>query len=127
MVDRLLPGQIEKPPEWDGAAARACVLVLGEGRTSVLQEAQALGGPLEMAAIPALDAGLLARLRPEWIVFPLIEGRYDAPQVIETLAALGYAGRACVIAPPLPNRRMVEVELRAICPALNLLLVEASG
>ena len=77
-----------------------------------------------MAPISGLDSALLAQLSPDWVLFPLISTGFDAPHVIELLASLGYSGGACVIAPLLPNRRMVEIELRSIAPALNLVLVE---
>lgn len=104
----------------------AAVLVIGRDDQASLMQAALLGGQVFVAPVNGLDADLLARLKPEWVVFPLMAPGFDAPHVIETLDALGFAGRACVMAPRLPNRRMVEIELRSIAPTLHLVLVEAA-
>jgi hypothetical protein len=124
MVGHDLPGKTERSSDVTGTDDAACVLVLGRGSAASLAQAQVLGGKTEIASIPALNAEIMAVLRPEWVIFPLIEDQFDAAYVIETLKALGYTGRACVISPILPNRRMVEVELRSIYPVLNFLLIE---
>ena len=47
--------------------------------------------------------------------------------MVEALMHLGYAGAISVIAPRLPDRAMVERELRALGPGLRLRLVSPSG
>lgn len=54
---------------------------------------------------------------------PLIASAFDAFQVIETLADAGYGGRLLVVAPNLPNVRMVEQELRHLARGLSLTLI----
>lgn len=124
MDDRLLPvdaaGLSIGPPQTQTAPT----LVIGEGDHATMARAAASGGPVFVAPFSDLDAALLARLCPEWVVFPLMAPGFDAPVIIEMLVELGYSGRACVVAPRLPNRRMVEVELRSIAPSLHLVLVE---
>jgi hypothetical protein len=126
MADRLLP-EDGGPTDGSGAAAAASVLVVGRADDAALAQAAGLGAPVFVAPISELDADLLARLRPGWVVFPLMAPGFDAPGVIETLDALGYSGRACVLAPRLPNLRMVEIELRSMAPTLHLVLVELAG
>lgn len=74
-----------------------------------------------------LDGPLLARLTPDTVIFPLIAAGFDALQVIERLVELRFAGQACVMAPRLPDRRMVEVELRSHGPGMRLVLVESQN
>ncbi len=124
MADRLLPVGSGNPPQRQTAARSACVLVIGRSDYATLAEAAVLGDPVFVVPFGGLDAALLARLDPGWVIFPLMAPDFDAPLVIERLAELGYAGQACVVAPPLPNRRMVEIELRAMAPILHLMLVE---
>ena len=126
MADSLLPGAANGPPERQDGLMNAAVLVIGRDDQASLMQAALLGGQVFVAPVNGLDADLLARLKPEWVVFPLMAPGFDAPHVIETLDALGFAGRACVMAPRLPNRRMVEIELRSIAPTLHLVLVEAA-
>ena len=102
------------------------MIVIGRADYAALAQAALIGGSIFVVPFSGLDAALLARLSPAWVVFPLMASGFDAPLVIETLASLDYSGRACVVAPPLPNRRMVEIELRSIAPTLHLMLVEAT-
>lgn len=124
MADRLSPGGSGDPPQRQNAARSSAVLVIGRSDHATLAEASVPGGPVFVVPFGGLDAGLLARLDPGWVFFPLMAPDFDAPLVIERLAELGYSGRACVVAPPLPNRRMVEIELRSIAPILLLTMVE---
>ncbi|MGQ0567611.1 MAG: hypothetical protein ACT4OK_21460 [Gemmobacter sp.] len=70
----------------------------------------------------------LSRLTADWIaergahavVFALFARQPDAWQVCGHLRRMGYAGRVIALSPPLPNRRMVERELRADYPGLRL-------
>lgn len=126
MADSLLPDSADGPPERQNGRLNASVLVIGRDDHATLSQAALLGGQVFVVPVNGLDAELLARLKPGWVVFPLMAQGFDAPHVIETLDALGFAGRACVLAPRLPNRRMVEIELRSIAPTLHLVLVEAT-
>ena len=127
MADHLLPGGSGEPAQGQTAGPVASVLVIGHADYATLAEASVPGGPVYVAPISGLDAALLARLEPGWVFFPLMVPDFDAPMVIEKLVDLGYSGRACVIAPPLPNRRMVEIELRAMAPLLHLVLIERAA
>jgi hypothetical protein len=124
MADHLLPRGSGDPPERQSVGPVAPVIVIGRADTLTLAEASVPGGPVYLVPVGGLDAALLARVDPGWVIFPLMASDFDAPMVIEKLAELGYSGRACVVAPPLPNRRMVEIELRSIAPILHLMLVE---
>jgi len=117
MADRLLPDDADGFRNSRRAVPEAIVLVVGGADTATLAQAALMGGSTVVVPFVALDAALLAQLSPDCVVFPLMTTGVDAPLVIETLAGLGYAGRAC--------RRMVEVELRPIAPTLHLTLVEA--
>jgi hypothetical protein len=100
------------------------VLVVGRADDAALAQAGRLGGRMVLTPFSGLNADLLARTMPDAVIFPLIAAGFDALQVIDRLVALRYAGEACVMAPILPNRRMVEAELRSHGPGLRLLLVE---
>lgn len=75
------------------------------------------------ASFAEVDAALLARLRPDLILLPLMSSAHDATAVIEQLQALNYAGRITVVALRLPNARMVETELRSLGPGNRLTLL----
>lgn len=59
-----------------------------------------------------LDAVLLATMAPDKVICPLFAQDYDALVVAQILSKLGFAGTLVVVAPDLPNPRMVEREIR---------------
>jgi hypothetical protein len=70
----------------------------------------------------------LSRLTADWIaesgisalVFALFATQPDAWQIGGHLTRTGFTGRLIALSPALPNRRMVERELRTDYPALRL-------
>ena len=80
-----------------------------------------------IAAFADLNAGYLAQIAPELVVLPLFSIRQDAMTMVEALMVLGYGGAISVMAPRLPDRAMVEAELRALGPGLRLRLVSPTG
>lgn len=123
-----------RPPRLSGlSSANAAqdqvrvVLVIGRADDWALAQAARLGGRMVVAPFSGLDASLLARLMPDTVIFPLIASGFDALQLIDRLEELQFTGEACVMAPPLPNRRMVEAELRNHGPTLRLALIEQPG
>ena len=81
------------------------------------------GARVHEARFEALDSALLARLRPDRVLLPLMTPEHDAIQMIEQLCRLGYGGMIVVVAPPLPQPRMVERELRNLGPGQRLILL----
>lgn len=76
-------------------------------------------------ALAQLDGGVLHRLRPAQVICALFGKDSDAMMVAERLAELGWRGRLTVLAPGLPNRRMVQQELQAIAPWIRVEVVAA--
>jgi len=70
-----------------------------------------------------LTAGFLATVRPACVILPLFAVAFDAMTAIEELQDMGYRGRIAVLAPPMPNPRLVEQELRALGPGVRLVLI----
>jgi hypothetical protein len=83
-------------------------------------------GPLPLTGVThrtlsSLDADLLQCLQPKLVIMPLFTADHDATTAIERLAALGYTGPVTVIAPKLPNPRLVERELASLGLAVTLI------
>ncbi|MFN4158398.1 MAG: hypothetical protein ACK4GO_08365 [Gemmobacter sp.] len=68
----------------------------------------------------ALTGLVLAQLRPPAVVLALFCPMHDAARMAGRLERLGYRGRVILLAPPVPDRAMVERELRAQFPYLRL-------
>lgn len=71
----------------------------------------------------AIDAALLKSLRPERVICPLFTADFDALVVAAQLRKLDFQGTLYVVAPDLPNPRMVERELRNQSGGLNVKVV----
>lgn len=75
-------------------------------------------------SLGAVDAALLAQIRPERVICPLFARDFDALAVASHLSAIGYRGRLTVVAPGLPKPAMVAREIMSQAPGLDVELVE---
>ncbi len=72
----------------------------------------------------ALEQKLVSSIAPSKVVMPLMARGFDATEVIERLEACGYQGAVWVLSPKLPNRRMVERELRSMVRGIQVEVIE---
>lgn len=70
-----------------------------------------------------IDAVLLATMAPDKVICPLFAENYDALVVAQLLTRLGFGGTLVVVAPDLPNPRMVEREIRNQAGGLKVAVV----
>lgn len=96
------------------SSAEAAGLVIGDAPAPVHAVRIAFG---------ALDAAVLARVAPVFVICRLFARDSDAVTVAETLAALRWTGRLVVIAPGLPNRAMVQREIQSGAPGIKVEVV----
>lgn len=90
----------------------------------------ALPDGVEGVALPgpeALDAVLLATLEARQVICPLVADGFDALAVAARLVQLGFKGPLVVLAPVLPNPRMVEREIRNQSGGLEVRVVSRAG
>lgn len=84
--------------------------------------------PLHVTAVSisfaALEQKLVSSVSPSKVVVPLMTRGFDAADVIEQLGTCGYQGDVWVLAPKLPNRRMVERELKAMVKGIQVEVIE---
>jgi hypothetical protein len=80
--------------------------------------------PLDAAThlnLSGLTADILQAVQPTLIICPLFTAGCDATSAIERLIELGYSGRVSILAPHLPNPRLVERELQGLGLAVTLI------
>ena len=94
-------------------ASRALVL----GFPANPPESVAVDGPAK------IDSVLLATMAPDKVICPLFADDYDALVVAQLLTKLGFGGTLVVVAPDLPNPRMVEREIRNQAGGLKVAIV----
>lgn len=80
--------------------------------------------PIIMTHFADINRALLLETKPDCVVMPLMSPTFDAPQGLALLEAIGFCGKICVVTGPLPNRRMVETELRAMAEGIDFHLIE---
>jgi hypothetical protein len=71
-----------------------------------------------------ISAQLLSQVLPDIVVFPLMSVQSDAVADLHLLNALGFRGRCIVLAPALPNRKMVLAELRREAYGMSVFLLD---
>ena len=105
--------------------------LLGVGAKALALDCEVLlgpNGPLPMAEVThmrfaQLTVEILSAIRPGMIILPLFSVDYDAACAVEILEAMGFTGVVTVLAPELPKPRVVERELRSLCPGMRLTLI----
>ena len=84
--------------------------------------------PVHVTAVPvlfsSLEQKLVSSVSPTKVVVPLMARGFDAADVVEQLATCGYRGAVWVLAPKLPNRRMVERELKSLASGIQVEVIE---
>lgn len=72
------------------------------------------------ASYGAVSPVLLAQVRPDCVACPLLAAEFDAAQLAQRLEQIGFVGRLLVMAPALPDRRMVAREIASAAPGLRV-------
>ncbi len=104
-----------RPPEKTGEPDGQVAIVLGF--EALAPDAVAVD------RVEAIDSALLARLKPDKVICPMIAEDYDALIVANLLRKLNFGGTLVVVAPELPNPRMVEREIRNQAGGLRVSVV----
>ncbi len=66
---------------------------------------------------------LMDALTPDIVMSPVMTRAFDCLDLAQALQAAGFRGRFRVVAPELPNPKVIQAEIRAICPALDVALI----
>jgi len=73
-----------------------------------------------------LTAEMIATVRPDAVVGPLITANWDIVDLGLALEMLGYAGDLYALTRPLPRAELVIREVSALCQGLNVRLLETA-
>lgn len=71
-----------------------------------------------------LTADMIAAVRPDAVIGPLITSDWDIVDLGQTLETLGYAGDLYALTRPLPRAELVIREVSALCRSLKVRLLE---
>ncbi|MFN3953036.1 MAG: hypothetical protein ACK4LQ_01195 [Pararhodobacter sp.] len=104
-------------------ALRTVLVVEAPGALSLLQPAPGRQSVV-ITQYGMLRTAMLAQIRPDAVIGPLIRGGWDILDLGEALEACGYAGPLFILSRPLPRAELVLRELGAVCPRLSIRLIE---
>jgi|GEM_PF-3207582 len=100
------------------------VLVISSAVATPVQQLLHKGSVLVNAGFSELTAELLARVKPDCILAPLVGIECDVVEVASRLNRLGYHGLLLAVTGPLPNPTVIRAEVRAANPNLTFDLIE---
>lgn len=98
-----------------GAAVYVCI-----GLPEGIAEALAGTQPMVHLSLAGVSKQGLSNLKIAMVACPLMADGLDALMVAQSLHQAGYTGVLTVIAPSLPNPKMVETELRGASPGIRV-------
>jgi len=79
-----------------------------------------------MTQLRMLNPRMLAQVRPDAVIGPLIGDGWDSLDLAIALEEMGYRGSFFILSRPLPRAELVLREVRACCPLLTITLVETA-
>ncbi|MEZ5755325.1 MAG: hypothetical protein R3D90_11370 [Paracoccaceae bacterium] len=106
-----------RPPRTEAAADAPDAITIVLGFDSAAPDCVAVDAPAQ------IDAALLTSTRAQKVICPLFADEFDALVVAGHLRGLGFDGTLVVLAPDLPNPRMVEREIRNQAGGLRVSVV----
>lgn len=81
-------------------------------------------GDITFAEFCAVTGELLASLKPDIVVSPLVSRHFDCTDLAVRLHRAGYTGRYRAMAPNIPDPSIVKREIVAMCPGLDFEIVQ---
>lgn len=90
---------------------------LGSGR------ALPIDSQLAFADFHEITAELLDTLAPDIVMSPLLTNNFDCLDLAQALQAGGFSGRLRIVAPDMPNPKVIQAEIKALCPALDVAFI----
>ena len=70
-----------------------------------------------------INEDLLQALSPDIVMSPVLSRSFDCLDLAQTLYESGFRGRFRVVAPDMPNPRVIQAEISALCPALDVAFI----
>lgn len=79
---------------------------------------------LVLCQFERVNRSLIARVMPDRVVAPLFSARFDIVDLAAILSDAGFGGGLIVVAPPLPDLRLVRRELASVTRGMDLVFAE---
>ncbi len=81
------------------------------------------GSQITFADFSDITDELIATMRPDVVISPLLCRSFDCLDLAAALSGAGFRGRLRIMAPKLPRPEVVLAEARALCPMIDVDLI----
>ncbi len=103
---------------------RPIILAVGDVRQWVSSgRALPADSQIAFAEFHEISAELLQTLTPDIVMSPVLTRGFDCLDLAQALQASGFRGRFRVVAPDMPNPKVIQAEIRALCPTLDVAFI----
>lgn len=115
----LFPGAAD-----GGTSLQPMILAVGDVRQWIA-EGRALpnDSQIAFAEFHEITTELMDALTPDIVMSSVMTRAFDCLDLAQALQETGFRGRFRVVAPELPNPKVIQAEIRAICPALDVAFI----
>lgn len=78
---------------------------------------------IAFAEFDEINDDLLQSLSPDIVMSPVLSRSFDCLDLAQALYENGFKGRFRVVAPDMPNPRVIQSEISALCPSLDVAFI----
>ena len=122
--DAVFSGRPEPDISDDDEGLRPIILAVGDVRNWISTgRALPIDSQIAFAEFHEITEELLQALTPDIVMSPVLTRAFDCLDLAQTLHDSGYRGRLRVVAPDLPNPRVIQAEISALCPGLDVAFI----
>ena len=116
--------QAERSEGESDARLRPIILAVGDVR-NWMNAGRALpaDSQIAFAEFHEITEELLLTLLPDVVLSPVLCRAFDCLDLAQTLHGSGFRGRLRIMAPDMPNPRVIQSEIRALCPGLDVAFI----
>lgn len=108
----------------ENSRLRPIILAVGDVRQWIVAgRALPADSQIAFAEFHEITDELLQALTPDIVMSPVLTRAFDCLDLAQTLHEKGFRGRLRIVAPDLPNPRVIQSEIRGLCPGLDVAFI----
>jgi hypothetical protein len=106
------------------ARLRPIILAVGDVRNWISKgRALPMDSQIAFAEFHEITPELLQTLTPDIVMSPVLTRGFDCLDLAQALHDGGFRGRLRVVAPDMPNPLVIQSEIKALCPGLDVAFI----
>lgn len=117
-------GEPETAATENDARLRPIILAVGDVRNWISSgRALPMDSQIAFAEFHEITEELLQTLTPDVVMSPVLTRGFDCLDLAQALHECGFGGRLRVVAPNMPNPLVIQSEIKALCPGLDVAFI----